>query len=119
MSLNIGIRQLQDVRVVDVQGRITLGDGASELREAVRMMTAEGHRKILLNLAEVSYIDSAGLGVLVSAFASVTHQGGQVKLLNLTKRVQDLLLITKLYTVFEVFGDEGSALRGFAEMPVA
>jgi len=81
-------------------------------------MAREGHKKILLNLGDASYIDSSGLGVLVSAFATLTNQGGQLKLLNVIARVKDLLLITKLYTVFEVFDDEGSALRSFIGAPV-
>jgi anti-sigma B factor antagonist len=113
MSLSINIRQVNDVTIVDVIGRITLGDGASTLRDTIREMGRAGHKKILLNLQEASYIDSSGLGVLVSGFASVTSQGGQLKLLNLNKRVTDLLLITKLFTVFEVFEDEALALRSF------
>ncbi len=77
-------------------------------------MAASGHKKLLLNLAEVSYIDSSGIGEMVSGFTTITNQGGQVKLLNLTKRVKDLLQITKLYTVFEVFDDEATAVRSFA-----
>jgi anti-sigma B factor antagonist len=102
-----------DVTVVDVEGRITLGEGASTFRETIRDLANAGHKKLLLNLAEVSYIDSSGIGEMVSAFTSVTNAGGQVKLLNLTKRVKDLLQITKLYTVFEVFDDEATAVRSF------
>ncbi|SPE40898.1 Anti-sigma factor antagonist [Candidatus Sulfopaludibacter sp. SbA3] len=118
MSLSINIRQMNDVSVMDVTGRITLGDDARTLRDMLLTMPKEGHKKILLNLAEAAYIDSSGLGVLVSGFASMTNQGGQLKLLNLTKRVRDLLLITKLFTVFEVFDDEELALRSFAEVAV-
>jgi len=100
--------------VVDAVGRITLGDGASVFRDTVRDLANSGQKKLLLNLAEVSYIDSSGIGEMVSGFTTVTNQGGQVKLLNLTKRVQDLLQITKLYTVFEVFDDEAKAVRSFA-----
>jgi anti-sigma B factor antagonist len=99
--------------VIDVSGRITLGEGSSNLREGIREMLAKGIRKILLNLGDVSYIDSSGIGELVSAFTSVANQGGQLKLLNLTKRVRDLLQITKLYTVFEVHDDEAKALGSF------
>lgn len=116
MSMSINIRRMGDVIVVDVSGRITLGDGASTLRDTLRTMPRETHKKILLNLGDASYIDSSGLGVLVSAFASITSQGGQLKLLNLTKRVRDLLLITKLLTVFEVFDDELVAIRSFTEV---
>lgn len=119
MSLKIDIRSMRNVQVVDVAGRITLGDGASELRETLRSLARAGNKRILLNLGEVTYIDSSGLGVLVSGFASVRNQGGQLKLLNLTRRVKDLLLITKLFTVFEVFEDEGIALRSFQEAAVA
>jgi anti-sigma B factor antagonist len=100
--------------VVDVSGRITLGEGSSNLREGIREMLGKGQKKILLNLGEVSYIDSSGIGELVSAFTSVANQAGQLKLLHLTKRVRDLLQITKLYTVFEVFDDESKAIGSFA-----
>jgi anti-sigma B factor antagonist len=102
-----------DVIVVDAVGRITLGEGSSMLREDLRQMIVKGQKKILLNLANVSYIDSSGIGELVSGFTTVTNQGGELKLLNLTKRVHDLLQITKLYTVFEVFDDEAAAVRSF------
>jgi anti-sigma B factor antagonist len=101
------------VQVIDVVGRITLGEGASALRENIRGLVAQGAKKILLNLSEVSYIDSSGIGELVSGFTSVANQGGVLKLLGLTKRVKDLLQITKLYTVFEVFDDETTAIRSF------
>lgn len=114
MSAKLSPRQVGDVTVIDVSGRITLGEGSSNLREGIRDLTAKGSKKILLNLGEVSYIDSSGIGELVSGFTSVTNQGGQLKLLHLTKRVQDLLQITKLYTVFEVFEDEAKAVRSFA-----
>jgi anti-sigma B factor antagonist len=97
-----------------VSGRITLGEGSSTLRDALRELAGKGQKKILLNLGEVSYIDSSGIGELVSGFTSVTNSGGQLKLLNLTKRVKDLLQITKLYTVFDVHESEASAVRSFA-----
>jgi anti-sigma B factor antagonist len=99
---------------VDVAGRITLGEGSSALRDALRGLVSNGRKKILLNLGEVSYIDSSGIGELVSGFTTVTNNGGQLKLLNLAKRVKDLLQITKLYTVFEVHEDEAEAVRSFA-----
>jgi anti-sigma B factor antagonist len=102
------------VSVVDVAGRITLGEGSSALRDLLRDMTSKGNKKILLNLGEVSYIDSSGIGELVSGFTTVTNSGGQLKLLNLNKRVKDLLQITKLYTVFDVHEDEAGAVRSFA-----
>jgi len=102
-----------DVSVVDVAGRITLGEGSSALRETLRDMVSKNQKKILLNLGDVSYIDSSGIGELVSGFTSVTNSGGQLKLLNLNKRVKDLLQITKLYTVFDVHDDEAHAIRAF------
>jgi anti-sigma B factor antagonist len=109
----LNTRQIGDVSVVDVAGRITLGEGSSALRDTLREMVSKGQKKILLNLGEVSYIDSSGIGELVSAFTTVTNGGGQLKLLNLTKRVKDLLQITKLYTVFDVHDSEVSAIRSF------
>jgi anti-sigma B factor antagonist len=114
VSVKLTTRQVGDVTVVDAAGRITLGDGASAFRDTIRELANSSKKKLLLNLAEVSYIDSSGIGELVSGFTTVTNQGGQVKLLNLTKRVQDLLQITKLYTVFEVFDDEAAAVRSFS-----
>jgi anti-sigma B factor antagonist len=113
VSVNLTTRQVGDVTVVDAVGRITLGEGSSMLREDLRQMIGKGQKKILLNLANVSYIDSSGIGELVSGFTTVTNQGGELKLLNLTKRVHDLLQITKLYTVFEVFDEEAAAVRSF------
>jgi anti-sigma B factor antagonist len=114
VSVKLTTRQVGDVTVVDAVGRITLGEGASTFRDSIRDLAATGHKKLLLNLAEISYIDSSGIGELVSGFTTVANQGGTVMLLNLTKRVQDLLQITKLYTVFEVFDDEAKAVRSFA-----
>ena len=113
MSVKLNTRQIGDVSVVDVAGRITLGEGSSALRDSVREMVSKGQKKLLLNLGEVSYIDSSGIGELVSAFTTVTNGGGQLKLLNLTKRVKDLLQITKLYTVFDVHDSEVNAIRSF------
>jgi len=114
MSIKLSSRQVGDVTVVDAAGRITLGEGSSALRDMLRDMVAKGQKKILLNLSEVSYIDSSGIGELVSGFTTVTNQGGSLKLLGLTKRVKDLLQITKLYTVFDVHDDEAAAVRSFA-----
>jgi anti-sigma B factor antagonist len=114
VSVKLSSRQVGDVNVVDVAGRITLGEGSSALRDLLRDMVGKGQKKILLNLADVSYIDSSGIGELVSGFTTVTNQGGQLKLLNLTKRVKDLLQITKLYTVFDVHDDEAGAVRSFS-----
>jgi anti-sigma B factor antagonist len=107
-------RQVGDVTVVDATGRITLGEGASVFRDMIRDLATKGNKKILINLSDVSYIDSSGIGEMVSSFTTVTNHGGQLKLLGLTKRVKDLLQITKLYTVFEVFEDESSAIRSFS-----
>ena len=114
MSVKLNTRQVGDVSVVDVAGRITLGEGSSALRDLLREMVGKGDKKILLNLGDVSYIDSSGIGELVSGFTTVTNSGGQLKLLNLNKRVKDLLQITKLYTVFDVHEDEAGAVRSFA-----
>ena len=113
MSVKLTTRQVGDVSVVDVAGRITLGEGSSALRDALRDMINKNQKKILLNLGEVNYIDSSGIGELVSGFTTVTNSGGQLKLLNLNKRVKDLLQITKLYTVFDVHEDEAGAIRSF------
>lgn len=114
MSVNLNIRQVGDVTVVDVAGRITLGEGSSALRETLKEIVGKGQKNILLNLGEVSYIDSSGIGELVSGFTTVTNAGGKLKLLNLNKRVKDLLQITKLYTVFDVHEDEAHAVRSFS-----
>jgi anti-sigma B factor antagonist len=114
VSVKLTTRQVGDVSVMDAVGRITLGEGSSIFRETLREQVNKGQKKVLLNLADVSYIDSSGIGELVSGFTTVTNQGGQLKLLNLNKRVQDLLQITKLYTVFEVFEDEAAAVRSFS-----
>jgi anti-sigma B factor antagonist len=114
VSVKMSNRQVGDVTVVDAAGRITLGEGASVFRDTIRDLAAKGDKKILVNLTDVSYIDSSGIGEMVSSFTTVTNHGGQLKLLGLTKRVKDLLQITKLYTVFEVFEDEPSAIRSFA-----
>lgn len=114
MSVKLTNRQVGDVTVVDVAGRITLGEGSSALRDSLRDLVSKSQKKILLNLGEVTYIDSSGIGELVSGFTTVTNAGGQLKLLSLTKRVQDLLQITKLYTVFDVHEEEAHAIRSFA-----
>lgn len=114
MSVKLTTRQVGDVTVIDAAGRITLGEGSSTFRDALRDLMAKGQKKLLLNLADVTYIDSSGIGELVSGFTTVTNGGGRLKLLRLTKRVKDLLQITKLYTVFEVYDDEAEAVRSFA-----
>jgi anti-sigma B factor antagonist len=106
-------RQVNGVTVVDMSGRITLGEGSVVLRDSIRDLVAKGQKKILLNLGDVTYIDSSGIGELVSAFTTVRNQGGELKLLNLTKKVHDLLQITKLYTVFDIKDDETAAVGSF------
>jgi len=112
--MQLTTRQVGDVTVIDAAGRITLGEGSSAFRDTIRDLAAKGNKRILVNLADVSYIDSSGIGELVSAFTTITNQGGALKLLSLTKRVKDLLQITKLYTVFEVFDDETAAVRSYS-----
>ena len=113
MSLKADNRQVDGVAVVDLAGRIVLGEATTTLREVLQNLASQGQKKILLNLSEVSYIDSSGLGALVSGYTTIAGQAGQLKLLNLTAKVKDLLQITKLLTVFEVFTDEASAIRSF------
>ena len=113
MALTIASRELDGVTVLDLSGRITLGEGSVQLREAIRDLISKGLKNILLNLGDVSYIDSSGLGELVGAYATGANQGAQIKLLNVQKRVHDLLQVTKLYTVFESFTSETAALRSF------
>ncbi|MGE5488834.1 MAG: STAS domain-containing protein [bacterium] len=114
MALNFDIRHVSDVAIVDLGGRLTLGEASGTLRKTIKELLGEGHRNILLNLAGVSYIDSSGLGELVGAFATVANRGGALKLLNLQKRVNELMQVTKLLTVFETFTDENAAVRSFA-----
>jgi anti-sigma B factor antagonist len=113
VSVKLATRQVGDVTVIDAAGRITLGEGASAFRDLIRDLANKGGQKILLNLSEVSYIDSSGIGELVSGFTTITNHGGVLKLVGLSKRVKDLLQITKLYTVFEVFDDEAAGIRSF------
>ena len=113
MSVKLTSRQVGDVTVIDAAGRITLGEGASAFRDAIRDLSVKGTKKVLLNLADVSYIDSSGIGEMVSGFTTITNSGGQLKLLGLNKRVKDLLQITKLYTVFDAYEDEVTAVRSF------
>ena len=114
MSMKASTRQVDGVTIVDLSGRITLGEGSVVLRDAVKDLLGKGQKRILLNLGDVSYIDSSGIGELVSAFTSVRNQGGELKLLHLTKKVHDLLQITKLYTVFDVKDDEAGAIAAFS-----
>jgi anti-sigma B factor antagonist len=111
--MDIKERVVDGVSVLDISGKIVLGEGDVQIKERIKSLLADGQKKILLNLADVSYIDSAGLGSLISSYATVKREGGQLKLVNLTKRVQDLLAITKLITVFETFDDEKEAIASF------
>jgi anti-sigma B factor antagonist len=113
VNLKVSTRQVDGVSIVDCSGRITLGEGSVVLRDTVKDLLAKGQKKILLNLGDVNYIDSSGIGELVSAYTTAKNQGGELKLLKLTKKVHDLLQITKLYTVFEVKDDEAAAVKSF------
>ena len=114
MTLKIATREVNGVVIIDLSGRLTMGEPCAAIRDEIRDEIGHGHSKILLNLANVSYIDSAGLGELTAAFTTTKNRGGQLKLLNLTKRVQDLMQITKLYTVFDVYDNEREAIASFA-----
>ena len=111
--MQIEERAVGDVMILDLKGKITLGEGDELLKDKINSLVNQGHRKIILNLAGVPYIDSAGLGEIVRTYTTVSRQGGKLKLLNLTKRIQDLLAITKLLTVFETYESESDALKSF------
>jgi anti-sigma B factor antagonist len=111
--MKIDTRTVGDVHVLDCNGKITLGEGTMAIRNTVREVLKNGGKKIVLNLSEVNYIDSSGIGELVSTFTTVTNQGGQLKLLNLTKKIHELLQITKLLTVFSVYLSEQDAIASF------
>jgi len=113
--MQIEQRAVGDVTVLDVKGRVTLGEGDELLRDKVNSLLNQGQKKIVLNLADVPYVDSAGLGEIVRTYTTVSRQGGSLKLLNLTKRITDLLSITKLLTVFETFDNENEAVRSFSQ----
>ncbi|HWO02800.1 MAG TPA: STAS domain-containing protein [Blastocatellia bacterium] len=112
-SLSIKDRQAGDVTILDLSGKITIGEGSVQLREAVKRMLDDGKKKILLNLGDVSYVDSSGIGELVSSYTTTGNNGGQLKLLNQTKKIHDLLTITKLVTVFETHDNEETAIASF------
>jgi anti-sigma B factor antagonist len=111
--MDIKERVVESVSVLDLSGKIVLGEGDLQIKERIRDLLSDGQRKILLNLGDVSYIDSAGLGALISSYATAKREGGQLKLVNLTKRVQDLLAITKLITVFDTFDSEKEAIDSY------
>lgn len=114
MSVKVGTRQVGDVTVADVAGKLTLGEASSALREALRNMISQGHKKILVNLSGVNYMDSSGIGELVAGYTTIASAGGKLKLVNLTSKVQNPLQTTKLYTVFDVYDDETEAVKSFA-----
>ena len=119
MSVTLTTHQNGDVTIVDASGKLILGEETSALRTKIRELVAGGSKRIILNLADVSYLDSSGLGELIGSHTTVTTAGGEMKLLNLAKRVHDLLKITKLYTVFEAFEDEATAVASFGAPPSA
>ncbi|MGI8669692.1 MAG: STAS domain-containing protein [Aridibacter sp.] len=112
-DLSISERQAGDVTILDMKGKVTIGEGSVALRNTIRRLLGEGKKSILLNLGNVGYIDSSGIGELVSSYTAVNKESGKLKLLNLTQKIQDLLAITKLLTVFDTFDDEGEALASF------
>jgi anti-sigma B factor antagonist len=112
--MQIDQRAVGSVMILDLKGKITLGEGDEVLKDKINSLILQGHKKMLLNLADVPYIDSAGLGEIVRTYTTVSRQGGQLKLVNLTKRITDLLMITKLLTVFETFDNEQEALKSFS-----
>jgi anti-sigma B factor antagonist len=119
MTMTTSTRQAVGVTIVDISGRIVIGEESAALRDVVRDLLTKGHKKILFNLGDVDYIDSTGLGSLVSAFTSVRNQGGVLKLFNLTNKVQGVLQITKLYTVFDILDDEAAGVQSFGQSTAA
>ena len=119
MNMTTDIRKLGGVTIVDISGRIELGEESAALRDLVRDLLSKGQKQILFNLGDVNYIDSSGLGHLVSAFTSVRKQQGELKLLNLTNKVHDLMQITRLYTVFDIMDDEAVAVKSFDQSAAA
>ena len=115
MSLTISTRQVGGVTIVDIRGRIVVGEESASVRDVVCDLLSKGQKQILVNLGAVDYIDSMGLGSLVGAFVSVRKQGGELKLLNLTNKVTDLMQITKLYTVFDIMNDEAAGVKSFGQ----
>lgn len=112
-DLDVKERQAGDVTILDMSGEVRIGQGSIALRDAIRKLSGEGKKKLLLNLGGVNYVDSSGIGELIANYTTVSRQGGQLKLLNLTDRIQNLLVITKLLTVFDVYEDEETALKSF------
>jgi len=112
-ELNLTERQAGDITILDMDGKVTIGEGSVALRTTIRRLLGEGKKKILLNLGRVGYVDSSGIGELVSSYTAVNKEEGSLKLLNLTQKIQDLLAITKLLTVFDVYDSEADALSSF------
>jgi anti-sigma B factor antagonist len=119
MHMKTTTRQVGSVTVVDISGRIVIGEECAGVRGLIADLLSKGHKKILFNLGDVNYIDSAGLGQLVSAFTSVKKQGGELKLLKLTNKIQDLMQVTRLYTVFDIADDEAAAIQSFTQAAAA
>jgi len=119
MNMTTNIRKLGGVTIVDISGRIELGEESAALRDLVRDLLSKGQKQILFNLGDVNYIDSSGLGHLVSAFTSVRNHGGELKLLNLSNNIQNLMQITRLYTVFEIMDNEAAAVKSFSQSAAA
>ncbi|MGD0976624.1 MAG: STAS domain-containing protein [Candidatus Korobacteraceae bacterium] len=115
MTMTVSTRQVDGVTIVDLSGRITLDEGSTLLRDTIKQLASQGQKHVLLNLGEVHYIDSSGIGELVSAFTTMRDQGGELKLLNLTRKVHDLIQITKLHTVFDIKDDEAAAIQAFSK----
>jgi anti-sigma B factor antagonist len=111
--MQIEERIVDDVTILDLKGKMTLGEGDELLKDKINSLISQGHKKLLLNLADVPYIDSAGLGEIVRTYTSISRQGGKLKLLNVTKRIYDLLVITKLVTIFDSYENEDDAIRSF------
>ena len=112
-ELDVKERQAGDVTILDLKGAVRMGEGSIALRDAIRDLAADGKKKLLLNLSGVNYVDSSGIGELIANYTTVSRQGGQLKLLNLTDRIRNLLVITKLLTVFDSYDNESEALKSF------
>jgi len=112
--MQIDERVVDDVTILDLKGKMTLGEGDELLKDKINSLASQGHKKLVLNLEAVPYIDSAGLGEIVRTYTSISRQGGKLKLLNVSKRIYDLLVITKLVTIFDSYEDENEAVRSFA-----
>ena len=115
MSVKLTTREVGNVTILDIEGKLTLGEGSGAFRDKIRELLTSGKKKILLNFEQTTWTDSSGMGELISSFVSVTNSGGQLKTLAYQKQIEDLLIITKLYTVFETFNDEKAAVESFAD----